>query len=379
MDGLSDALNDALAQFGHDLLLQLNDALQSAFSTWMSNSAPSLFGRLLTMAIGALAQWLWQAAGGALGGFNLFTQLPPMWSYELRPAVELRDRLGPLAKGLVGLAFLAGIGWGAVCLATGRTFSRVVGALPTFLLATGGLLAAPTLCKWWIDFANAASASLMNPSSGLPGLEQVRGWEYESALGVVALVYLVVAVLMLLTRLKLVVIVCLLLVVAPIALASAALPVPLAQRFFSWWLATFAGAVFVQVLQAVCFGLGAALLAAPFVTGGVEGPAEAVLSASIGIGSLLAAMALPGMLLGSLARAGLAPGVLGSALQAGTLLAGFGLPLAASMGAAGAAASAGRAAVWPVAPPALPAPSTMSLAPVGGYVRSVLLLPAPKD
>ena len=175
--------------------------------------------------------------------------------------------------------------------------------------------------------------------------------------------------------------------VAPIALAAAALPVSLAQRFFSWWLATFAGAVFVQVLQAVCLGLGAALLAAPFVTGGVEGPAEAILSASIGIGSILAAMSLPGMLLGSLARASLAPGVLGSALQAGTMLAGFGLPwmagmagmggAAAASAAAGTTAKAGYAAMWPVHPPALPMPGPAPMS--GGYVRSVLLLPAPKD
>jgi hypothetical protein len=127
--------------------------------------------------------------------------------------------------------------------------------LPTFLLATGGLVFAPTLTRWWIDLANAASAALLDPASGLPGLAEVQGFDRLSALGVLAIVYLTIALLLLLHRLKLVVLAALLLTVAPLAIAAGALPFALAQRFFRWWLATFLAVTFVQVLQAGCLGL----------------------------------------------------------------------------------------------------------------------------
>jgi hypothetical protein len=104
--------------------------------------------------------------------------------------------------------------------------------------------------RWWLDLVNAASGALLDPSSGLPGLDQVRGFDRISALGVVAAVYVVFALVFLLHRLKLVVLTGLLLGVAPLAIAAGALPFGLAQRFFRWWLATFLAVTFVQVLQA---------------------------------------------------------------------------------------------------------------------------------
>jgi hypothetical protein len=184
---------------------------------------------------------------------------------------------------------------------------------------------------------------------------------------VVAVVYLIAAFLLLLHRLKLVVVVALLLVAAPLAIAAGALPFPDAQRFFRWWLSTFLGATFVQVLQATCLGLGAALLSAPLVPGEVEGPAQGVLAASVGVGAILAALSLPGMLLGTLARAQLAPGVVGTTLQAAAMLAGIGL-----------AWPAGPAIVTPVTRAvgafAGPPPAGATVAPIarGGYVGSLL-------
>jgi hypothetical protein len=258
------------------------------------------------------------------------------------------------------------VGWGVAGTLLGRPFGRLLGAVPTFLLASGGLLVAPQLCRWWIDLCSELSGALLDPATGLPGLADVQGWERLSALGVVAVVYLVAALLLLLHRLKLVVIVALLLAVAPLAVAAGALPLPPAQRFFSWWLTTFLGATFVQVLQAACLGLGAALLAAPAVWGRADGPAQDVLGAAVGVGAIFAAMSLPGMLLGSLARAHLAPGTLGTALQVAAMLAGLGLAWPA----------AGRAVVTPVARAAGAggwAPSATGTAIGGsGYVRSLL-------
>ena len=364
----------------------LGDVIQRALVGFFEQSGAAIFGRLLTAAFGVVASWLWRAAGPSSGGSTSSPSCRRRGATTCRPVGELRGRLEPVARAVVLLGLVLGIGWAVAGTLLGRPFGRLLNVVPTFLLATGGLLVAPQLCRWWIDFCNALSGALLDPATGLPGLAEVRGWEQFSALGVVAVVYLIVCLLLLLHRLKLVVVCALLLAVAPLAVAAGALPVPQAQRFFSWWLSTFLGVTFVQVLQACCLGLGAALLSAPFAGGRADGPAEGMLSALVGIGAITAAMSLPGMLLGSLARAHLAPGVLATALQVATILAGFGF--------AGAVARGGGFAwarmVPPVGlPPGAPVPpggagATVAPALRSGYVRSLLAgqvpaLPPPRE
>lgn len=113
------------------------------------------------------------------------------------------------------------------------------------------------------------------------------------------------------------------------------------------------------------------------------------MSAAVGIGSLVMAMRVPALVMGSLAHVS-APGagVVGAAVQVGMMLAGLGLvggagaglraaihPVGQALGAGTAlGAGAGGATVTPVAPA------------VNGYVRSLLsggggprLLPPPRD
>jgi hypothetical protein len=97
-----------------------------------------------------------------------------------------------------------------------------------------------------------------------------------------------------------------------------------------------------------------------------------VLAASVGVGAILAALSLPGMLLGTLARAQLAPGAVGTTLHAAAMLAGIGL-----------AWPAGPAVVTPVTRAvgafagATPAPATVAPIARGGYVGSLLAAGAP--
>jgi hypothetical protein len=347
----------------------LGDVIGQALTAWFSTAAPVILGRLVAGAFGFLADQLWHLAGGVLQGVNIFTQLPPGWSYDLQPVGELRARLTPVARAVLLLALVLGVLWAGLGTVIGRPFGRLYNHIGTFLLATGGLLAAPQLTRWWIDLCNALSAALLGGDTGLPGLAAVQGWERLSALGVVAVIYLVVALLLLLNRLKLIVYCVLLLAVAPLGIAAGALPVPPAQRFFRWWLATFLGVTFVQVLQAACLGIGGWLISAPLVAGRVEGPGEGLLSAGVGTAAILAAMSLPQMLLGSLARANLAPGVLYAALHAATMLAGFGVAWRAIDPAL-------RTAVYTVVPrpgaglPASPGAAATFIG--GGYVSSLL-------
>jgi hypothetical protein len=185
-----------------------------------------------------------------------------------------------------------------------------------------------------------------------------------SALGVIALLYLLFALWFLLLRLKLLGLCVVLLGVAPLAIAAGALPFPQAQRFFSWWLTTFLACTFVQVLQAVCLAVGGWMVAQPVVSGGPPGDAARdLLTAAVGAGVILAAAGLPSLLLGSLARAGVGGAAVTTALHVATAVASF-----TAAGAGFATVSGLRRGGGAVTPPPAPAAASVS----GGHVRSIL-------
>jgi hypothetical protein len=346
------------------LLRGLGDVIRTALDTWWDTSGPVVFGRLVTLAVGAVVGWCWTHLGPLLSAVNFFTRIPPQWSYELAPLVAVRARLLPLGGAVVLLGLVLGLGWGVVGLWFGKPFSRLLHAVPTFLLATGGLLVAAQATEWWVRFCNAASDAITAPGTGLPGLHEMEALDRLAATGVVSLVYLLFGLWFLLVRLKLLGLCVVLLGSAPLAIAAGALPFPQAQRFFGWWLTTFLACTFVQVLQALCLAIGGWLLAAPVVTGGPESDAaKDLLTAAIGAGMILGAASLPPLLLGGLARAGVGGAAVNAALHVAAVV--------ASLTAAG----AGLATIntlrraGPVVPPPPPPPPPS----VGGaHVRSLL-------
>src|SRR5262245_57399062 len=185
------------------ILRGLDDVLRTALDTWWDQSGPVVFGRLVAVAFGATVAWVWSAVGPVLAAVDFFTRIPPQWSTELAPLVELRARLTPIGSGIVLLGLVLGLLWGVAGMAFGRPFARLLHAVPTFLLATGGLLVAPQLMEWWIRFCNAASSALLAPGTGLPALREMEVVDRISDLGVVALVYLPFEQRSLVLRLKL--------------------------------------------------------------------------------------------------------------------------------------------------------------------------------
>ncbi|HXI15498.1 MAG TPA: hypothetical protein VNM48_03930 [Chloroflexota bacterium] len=304
----------------------------------------ALFVKLWLALFGGITGFLWDAAGGALsGGVNVFTQLPPDWSYNLAPVKAMVPLMSSLGLSVLGLAAILALLTIALGLVTGRPFGAALNVFPRYLLAGAALVFAPALIKGWIDFSNAASASLLDVNGGLPGLGMAEGFDRAAGMGVVSLVYLACGFLFFLVRIKLLVLVALLVVTAPLAIAAGALPFGMAQRFFGWWLSTFIGASFVQVLQAVCLGLGAALIAQPTLSeSAVSTQGQGVMAVAMGIGSLFAAMSLPGMLLGSLGRADVGGRLLDTAFKVGMLASGIGT--AAGVATIASAATASRAA-----------------------------------
>lgn len=357
----------------------LAEGIGQAVWSLFEGGVPLLASKLVAASFGAVATFLWDAAGGALAQVNVFTQLPPAWSYELRPVVEMRGVMDPLGRAVLALSLVLAVLIMGAGLITGRPFGAVLTALPRIFLAAAGMLFSGPLVRWWIDFSNAASARLLDPRAGLPGLDQVQGMDHFAALGVVALVYLFCGLWLFLGRIVLVVLVCLLVVTAPLAIASGALPFAPAQRFFGWWLTTFLGATFVQVLQAVCLALGGALIGRSGVTG--TSSADAVMSVALGVGAIAAAMKVPGMLLGSLARSSVLPGLLDAAFRVGMLASGVGAAAAGVATVTGVASAArGAGAVASVTRVA----SVQAVPQMGGYTQSLLggraqlLLPAPR-
>jgi hypothetical protein len=320
----------------------------------------------VAVAFGAIVSWFWTHLGPLLSSINFFTKIPPQWSYELAPLVALRARLTPIGGGIVLLGLVLSVGMGAFGMAFGRPFSRLLHAAPTFLLATGGLLVAPQLMTWWVQFCNAMSDAILAPDTGLPGLSQMEAVARLGSLGVVAVVYLLFGLWFLILRIKLLGLTVVLFGSAPLCIAAGALPAPQGQRLFSWWWVTFLATTFVQVLQALCLAIGGWLLSAPVVTGGAESDAtKDLLSAAIGAGIIFAAGTLPPLLLGSLARAGVGGPSVNTALYVGSLLAGFG-------GAAAFKAAAHQVAHYTPALGAVAPAAGAAASPASGHVRSLL-------
>lgn len=360
----------------------LGEVIRTAMDQWWDTSGPVVFGRFITLIFGAITSWLWDHLGPLLTSVNFFTRIPPQWTYELPQVVALRARLNTLGVAIMGLSLVLGILYGVYGLSTGKPITRLLSAVPTFVLGTGALLVLPQGMEWWVRLCNATSDALAAPTLGLPGLSQMEALDRMSAIGVVGLVFLFFGLWFVVLRLVLLCLVSILMTVAPIAVAVGTLPFPLGQRFFSWWLSTFLGVTFVQVLQTACLSIGAGMLSAPVVVGGPPSDAARdIMTAAIGAGMIVAATKTPGLLLGSLARIGFGGAVINTALQVAAL--------ATTWRALQVVAPGGLyARVRPPTglPPGPPPQTTVSPAPSSGvYVRSILAgaptapaLPAPK-
>ena len=344
------------------LLNGLGQVLQGAMTQWVQDAGPLVLGRLVATLLGGFLTVLRDLAGGTLGGASLYLGVPPQWSYDLPVVRDVAARLRPVAVAVLALSLTLGVVLAGVGTLLGRPFSRLFAHAGAFLFATAGLVVGFPLVRWWIDLLNALTLAMIG-GGGLPGLEEAQGLDLYTAQGVVALLYTVVAVLFLLTRLKLLVIVAGLVAVAPLAIACGAVPFAQCQRFFGWWLSTLLAASAVGVLQAACLAIAAAFVASPLTAGG--GPDQQLVGVAAGIGGVLAAQTLPPFLLGALAG-GTTIGVMSAVA---TRAAGFaGLP--APVAAASAAVQSMRRPPPPA--PAAPPAGGAAPAPGSGYTRSLL-------
>ena len=362
-----------------DGLTQLPERIASAL--WEHTGGLAL--KTLAAVVGflvALFRWLSQ---GALGDVNFFTQIPEPW-VTLSALDALRARLVPVALALGGLAaalvllrWVAGLAFGwafpgwAFALVKIAALAPLVGAAPAAML---GLIRA----------GNALAAALFDPAAGLPGLSAVPDLSAHDRLaaeGVASLVYFAVCCWLWWVRVQVVIAALLLFVTAPLAIACWVLPFTVPQWIARTWATLFLGTVAVQVLQALTLGIGAGLVAANVVTGGVEGVGAGVVNLGLAAGLVAATCYVPRRVLGALV-AHTPPGLgwLGTGLRAGIILTGTGwLPGMVGLGADALARRArfGTSGMLPQGPIVTPPPAAGRVGSLIGGQRP--LLPPPRD
>jgi hypothetical protein len=248
--------------------------------------------RAVLAVIGLVGGFLYDLLSGVCcGALNFVTRTPPELSYANPAVLGLGDELRRVANAALVVVAM----WGGFDLMVRRHLGLPhadVGELVSRLVA-GALLA--NTSPWWgglaVDLNNALCAvvGLANP---FPAWERLSVLDRASADGIALLVYGVAGVLLVLQQAARLALVDLLLAVAPLALLCWV--VPLTRRWAALWSTTFAGAVYLQFLQAVALKLGAALLAA--WAAGASTPLPDALAVLLGVAVLGLTLKLPGLL-----------------------------------------------------------------------------------
>lgn len=309
------------------LLSGLQESLERLPERIISTAWDTTAGRLLDLlltVVGVLVSLVGRFAGGMFSGVNFFSQIPEPW-VTLVALEGLRGRLAPIAFRVAGLAVtLIIVRW----IAGGIfdwPFPGWSFALVKILAVTPVVAAAPVAMLAIIRAGNALSASLFDPSQGLPGLSGAGMLDEAAGSGIATLFYLAVCFWLWWVRLQIVVAALLLFVTSPLAVAAWVLPFNTCLWVARAWLTTFLGVVAVQVLMSLTLGLGGALLASNVVGGGVEGAPSGLVNLLLAAGLVGATCWLPRRILGALLMA--TPpgsGLLRQGMQLGMVLAGAG-------------------------------------------------------
>ena len=143
--------------------------LGEALTGWLRG--PDLRGAI-GAAAGELLEWglrrVWDGLAWAFGGANVFTQLPPAWTTEL-PAVRLaRERLTPVATGLVGLGVAASVLLAGLGTIVGRPFGWLWGASGRSCWPPPGWQWRPGSSPGTSSSATPSPAPCWTPSRGSP-------------------------------------------------------------------------------------------------------------------------------------------------------------------------------------------------------------------
>ena len=255
--------------------------------------AGDVFNQVVISLLNTIATALEGVVDGILASpFNFISQTPPTGNY-LNPTV---DGLWGVVRGIAdaALALVVLVG-GLNVIAREQLGTPYHGALALFPRVLLGALLVNT-SNWWTRLAIDANNALCGAVGGatLPGWDQLSGVSQALTNVLLAVVYLIMAILLVIEMLVRLALVDVLIVVAPLALLCWVLP-----QTYGWarlWTNTFVSTVFVQFLQVLALKLGGSLITE---IGPVSGRG-AVLVIILGIGVLVVAVKIPSVLRTSL-------------------------------------------------------------------------------
>jgi hypothetical protein len=228
---------------------------------------------------------------------NIVTQTPARGTYESPTVRSLWDFSRALANAALALVVMWG-GFGVIVKEQTRTpYHDLMELLPRVALAALGANLTLVFAAVLIDANNAVAAAV--GQVGLPGYDQATPTQEGMALVVTALVYGVVAILLVLQMLMRLALINLLIILSPLAVLAWVLPQT--QGWFRWWSSLLPATVFQQALQVLTLRLGAALLV-ELTPGSVDG---ALLTLFLGIAVCWLTLKVPALLRPGAGRAGL--------------------------------------------------------------------------
>jgi hypothetical protein len=299
-------------------------------------------GEALLAAIRSFVDW---ALGLGDSSLNFVTRTPAAGTYESPTVRSLWDFSRAVANAGLALVIMWG-GFGVMIRQQTHTpYYDLMELLPRVIL--GALAANLTLlfATLLIDTNNALAAGV--GQTGLPGYDQATPTQEGMAKVITALVYGVVAILLVLQMLMRLALIDLLIILSPVMVLCWVLPQT--QGWFRWWTSLFPTTVFQQVTQLITLRLGASLMV-ELTPGSTD---NALLTLFLGIAVCWLTLKVPALLRSGAHRAGLSSVVsmvLVSRAASGLVAAGAGGSTGGAAAGSGAAAAGSPAGARPLTP-----------------------------
>lgn len=278
-----------LGGLGETIQHAVEEAGSRALTNWFQGPGQESILRLLGFLVGMLVRAVWTLADGAAGlrgeqNQSIIVAIPDAFTFG-NPWVQ---QAHGVFQGAVNIGLFGAMALALVVMATGSLFGFVrdeaQGVLPwVFLLAVLNNTSwqmGRQLAVWF----NGLAATFANPLAMFPGWDSLNGVEQASGLGFASLAYVLLGLLLLLSRWGVVITVAILSATAPVFLLCGLIPGM--SILFQWWVRRLLLLLFQQVPQAMALGFGASLLAA--FGAGANG-----MTLILGIAALVAAWRLP--------------------------------------------------------------------------------------
>lgn len=266
------------------------------------NWATAILDTVVEMIGGAILDALTGVIDWALGlgdsSLNIITRTPAAGTYESTTVRTLWD----LSRGVANASLAIIVMWGGFNVVlkqhTRSPYDGMMELLPRVILAALALNLTLEIARVLIELNNAFTGAINE--GGLPGYDQARSEQSGMAMIMVAVTYVIVALLLAFQMLMRLALICVLIVLAPIMVVTWV--VPQTQGWARWWAHLLPITVFQQAVQVLALRLGAALMIELTPSSG----ANWVLSMMLGIAVCYLTLRIPALLSSQTRFAGLA-------------------------------------------------------------------------